>query len=119
MFILNTILSDFDKTVISFVTNQITKKLTKIENIEYIDVGFVLRILLEFYRSERIQKLILIRKLFQAFAKLAYGNWSRNNVKFTEFKEIMEEISPGTTNLVFLSLLKKIFYKIFLNFKNV
>lgn len=72
---------------------------------------------MEFYRTERIQKLLIIRKLFQTYGKLVYGTQFRNNVKFPEFKEILEEISPGTTYLVIFIVNKQIIIIKILNYQ--
>ena len=63
-----------------------------------IDSGFVLRIFLEYYRSERHQRFRLISELFMEFSE-SYHNNTLLIRKFDKFRHILTLVCPESTEL--------------------
>lgn len=69
-----------------------------------VDVGFVLSIILEFFRTERKQKFYMIQQLFKIVGhkKIDSDGTSRYIIDcFEEFKEVIEDVFPFLTDLVY------------------
>ena len=50
--------------------------------IQLIDAGFTLRVLLDYYRTDRKQKYYLIRDLFKVHGTTNYKNWYKATATF-------------------------------------
>jgi|JI6StandDraft_1071083.scaffolds.fasta_scaffold437789_2 hypothetical protein len=61
--VLDMVLSDFESWNLTYLISKMREKIIYKKNIEYIDSGFFLRCLVEYYKIERINRYKYIAKL--------------------------------------------------------
>ena len=66
--------------------------MTKGNNKQLIDSAFVLRILLEFYKAERVNRYKLLREAFLASSSVGMGG--KLCISFANFKKVLELSFP-------------------------
>jgi len=93
------IMNNYDDQSRHFVKQKLSEK-AKFKNQHLlIDSGFVLRIFLEYYRTERKQKLKIIKNLFMILPSDQKIKKKNAITTFKAFKNLLEKISTNSTEL--------------------
>lgn len=88
----------YEPTSLNFLRNKLREKAKKKNNHHrHLDSAFVLRVCLEYYRVERLQRLKIIRELF--LAQSSKDTSGRLSLSFEAFKSIFDYNFPSITDL--------------------
>ena len=94
--LIDLIMHKYDVTIKSTVKGKMSEKSKRKGAKSYIDSAFVLRVLLEYYRLERIDKYYLLEELFNS--KL-HKEDDKETVSYENFKKILQFNWPQVTDL--------------------
>ncbi|EAS06721.2 hypothetical protein TTHERM_00688610 (macronuclear) [Tetrahymena thermophila SB210] len=95
--IVEMVMCRYDQANIEFMIGTLFRKSTKKKGQYLIDSSLVLRLLLEYYRAERVQRFRLIKELF--FSQQGYEINGQFAINFDSFCKIFNDNYKGTTNL--------------------
>ena len=87
-------MKNYDQLAVMTLKKQLKEKKKTKNNINLIDSGFVLRILLEFYRVERKNRYKLLKEAFMQ--QSSFGAYGKLHITFHSFKKIIELNYPNT-----------------------
>ena len=97
--IVDLVLKHFDEETKGFIKARLREKAKGKNKKLFIDVSFVLKIMLEYYRLERKQKFHTIKDLFKILLANKIQNKKIIITEFDTFKIFMSKIYPKTTEL--------------------
>lgn len=85
-------LNDFESWNIAFLTSKLREKIVMKKNKEYIEAGFFLRCLVEYYRIERSNRYRYISKLCSEFKDSKKGG-----LRFSSFMSVINKFTEIST----------------------
>ena len=81
------VLSDFESWNLGYLTSKMREKIIYRKNVEYIESGFFLRCLVEYYKIERINRFKYIAKLCNEFKSEEKG------LRFSSFVSVINRFT--------------------------
>jgi hypothetical protein len=85
--VLDMVLSDFESWNLGYLTSKLREKIIYRKNVEYIESGFFLRCLVEYYKIERINRFKYIAKLCNEFKSEDKG------LRFSSFVSVINRFT--------------------------